>query len=168
VTVRDLQTLYEYSYWANGKLFAVIRTLTPEEFTQPVAGSYESLRNTLVHILSAEWGWLSRCGGLQRGSALKAADFPTFESVVATWTRVEAAMREFLSRLGDDDIDRMIEFESPAGGRRVMPLGELLHHGATHGVHHRGQIALLLRMLGKTPGNVDLLLYFAEKRGTPI
>lgn len=42
-----------------------------------------------------------------------------------------------------------------------------MHHGANHGVHHRGQVALLLRMLGSAPGNVDLLFYYAEKRGAP-
>jgi uncharacterized damage-inducible protein DinB len=32
-----------------------------------------------------------------------------------------------------------------------------------HGVHHRAQVALLLRMLGYEPGNVDLLVYYADK-----
>ena len=37
----------------------------------------------------------------------------------------------------------------------------------TGSVHCRGQVALLLRMLGYTPGNVDMLVYHAEKRGVP-
>jgi uncharacterized damage-inducible protein DinB len=36
-----------------------------------------------------------------------------------------------------------------------MPIGQLLHHAASHGVHHRGQVALLLRSLGHVPGNFD-------------
>jgi uncharacterized damage-inducible protein DinB len=35
-----------------------------------------------------------------------------------------------------------------------------------HGVHHRGQAALLLRLLGHAPGNFDMLIYYAEKRGS--
>ena len=45
-----------------------------------------------------------------------------------------------------------------------MPVGELLQHAANHGVHHRGEVSLLLRLLGYAPENFDLLLYYAEKR----
>jgi uncharacterized damage-inducible protein DinB len=53
--VEDLKTLFDYSYWANDRLCGVLSQLTTEQFTQPVAGSYGSIRNTMVHILSAEW-----------------------------------------------------------------------------------------------------------------
>jgi DinB family len=51
-TIKDIETLYDYDEWANKKLFAVIAQLTPEQFTQPLTGSYGSIRNTLVHAMS--------------------------------------------------------------------------------------------------------------------
>jgi uncharacterized damage-inducible protein DinB len=68
MTVKDLERRFDYGYWANSRFLAVISQLTPEQFTQNVAGSYGSIRNTLVHMLSAEWGWLDRCGGPPRGA----------------------------------------------------------------------------------------------------
>jgi uncharacterized damage-inducible protein DinB len=167
MTVKDLERLYDYSYWANRKLFQVASQLTPEQFTQKVAGSYGSIRNTLVHVLSAEWGWLERCGGPRRGPALKPDDYPTLESLVEVWSRVEGDAREFLAKLKDEDLTRTVEFTNPRGEKRSGVLGALLQHGATHGVHHRGQVALLLRSLGYTPGNFDLLFYDAEKNRAP-
>lgn len=167
MTTKDLEVLYDYSYWANRKLFDVIATLATEQFTRPVAGGHGSIRNTMVHVLSAEAGWLDRCGGPKRGPRLNPADFPTVESVIQAWNRVEAHMREFLAKLKDDDLARNAEYATDRSKKVSMPLGELMQHAANHGVHHRGQVAMLLRLLGHAPGNVDILLYFAEQRGVP-
>src|SRR5262245_27372884 len=122
MTVKDLETMFDYSYWANNKLFEVISQLTPEQFTQTVAGSYGSLRNTMVHMLSAEWGWLDRCGGAKRGAALNAADYPTFASVRETWQQVETHLREFLRNLRDGDLGNVREFTLGSGPKQSMPL----------------------------------------------
>lgn len=165
MTVQDLEELYNYNYWANEKLFRVISQLSPDEFTREVAGSYGSARNTLVHVLSTEWGWLSRCGGRERGPSLEAADYPTPESLITQWNKVEQYIREFLSSLEDEDMTRAVEYSGKGGKQRSMPIGELLHHSVNHAVHHRGQVALILRELGYTPGNFDILFYYAEKHG---
>lgn len=168
MTVKDLETLFGYGYWANRKLFAVMSQLTPEQFTQPVSDNHGSIRNTMVHALSAEWGWLGRCGGPERGATLNPADFPTVASLVDTWGRAEGYVREFLSTLRDEDLARNIEFSFGGGEKHSMPLGELMHHAANHAVHHRGQVSLLLRLLGYNPDNFDLLYYYAEKRGQRV
>jgi uncharacterized damage-inducible protein DinB len=166
MTVKDLERLYDYGYWANKKLLSVVSQLTPDQFTQTVAGSYGSVRNTMVHILSAEWGWLDRCGGTSRGPALNAEDYPTLASVYDRWRQVESYVREFLSTLRDSDLDRTVEFAIGGGQKQSMCLGDLMHHAAIHGVHHRGQVALLLRSLGHTAGNFDVLVYYGDRRGT--
>ena len=167
MTVKDLEGLFDYGYWANKKLFNVISQFTPEQFTRPVGGSYGSIRSTMVHILSAEWGWLGRCGGPERGPRLDPEDYPTVESVMQTWSKVEGYVREFLSKLKDEDLARNVEYMNDRAEKRSMPLGDLMQHAANHGVHHRGQVALLLRLLGYAPGNLDILLYYSDKRGVP-
>ena len=166
MTARDLEALFDYSYWANNRLFRVVAGLQPEEFTRRIAGSYGSVQNTLVHALSTEWGWLDRCGGeLKRGKRLDAGDYPAPTRLIGEWTRVEQSMRPFLSGLTDSDLTRVIEYPGSDGAPRSMPLGELMHHTAQHTAHYRAQTAVLLRELGHTPGNFDLLFYYAERRG---
>ena len=170
MSAADLARLYDYSCWANERLLGVVARLTPDEFTRRVVGSYGSVRNTLVHVLSAEWGWLERCGGgggFPRGERLKAEDFPTLESVLTVWRRVESEMRAFLGRLREEDLAEGVAFAFGTGPTQSASRGDLLQHAIVHAVHHRGQIALLLRELGHTPGNVDLLYYVTEQRTAP-
>ncbi len=162
MTVKDLEVLYDYGYWADAKLFEILLQLTDDQFTQPIAGSYGSVRNTLVHMLSAEWGWLDRCGGAKRGPALVATDYPTAVSLIDRWRIVEACAREFLASLRDEDLDRVIDFSFGDGPKSSRSVGELLHHAAIHGVHHRGQVALLLRVLGHVPSSTDILFYYGR------
>src|SRR5262245_35149900 len=154
--------MFDYGWWANARLITVVSKLTPEEFTREAAGSYGSIRNTLVHAMSAEWGWLERCGGAARGEKLNPADYPTADSIERTWKKVERSMRDLLDSLTDHDLSRTVEFSLGGEPKRVMRVGQLLHHAANHSVHHRGQVALLLRSIGHPPGNFDLLIYYAR------
>jgi uncharacterized damage-inducible protein DinB len=158
----DLQRLFDYNYWANARLFAALDRLTPEQFVGTIAGSYGSIRNTLVHVLSAEWGWLDRCGGARRGDALRPDDYPTIDVLRSTWATVETQMRTFLSELSDAHAARSVSFALGRGPVHEMRVGDLLEHAAMHAAHHRGQVALLLREHGVPPGNFDFLLYVAE------
>jgi uncharacterized damage-inducible protein DinB len=170
MTVKDLQTLYDYNYWANAKLFELLSQLSAEEFVRKVAGSLGSIRNTLVHMMSAEGGCLERCGGPKRGAPLKPEEFPTLESITTYWTQQESKMRAFLGGLSDAELSRRFEFTVPIFTfSAVMAVGEVLHHAAIHSVHHRGQVMLLFRALGHAPADVDMLFYYAESaKGDPL
>ena len=164
MTVADLQTLYDYSYWANARLFEPLSRLTTEEFVRSVAGSYGSIRNTIVHMMSAEGGWLERSGGPKRGAPLRSEDFPTLDSILSYWREQERKVRAFLAALSDADLLRRMEFKVPQVSLSgVMALGDMLHHAALHNIHHRGQVTLLLRELGHVPGNVDILFFYTDK-----
>src|SRR5262245_40222762 len=106
MTVQDLENLFHYGYWANRKLLAVMSQLTPEQFTRTVDGTHDSLRNTMVHVLSAEWSGLSHCGSSERGAPLNSIDYPTVARLAETRTQVEGYVRAFLSTLRDEDLVR--------------------------------------------------------------
>jgi uncharacterized damage-inducible protein DinB len=160
MNIPDLASLFEYGSWQSESLFPVLAELTTEEFTRNVAGAYGSIRNTLVHAVSAQWGWLDRCGGAPRGPALKADDYPTVDSLVQRWREVEGYTRHFLSGLTDEGLSRVVEFSFGGGPTHALTVEQILRHAATHSVHHRAQASLLLRTLGHAPPNIDLLRYW--------
>jgi uncharacterized damage-inducible protein DinB len=59
MTKEDIRLLYEYDRWANHRVCNAVSVLTPEQFTRDLGGSFASVRDTIVHIVAAEWIWLS-------------------------------------------------------------------------------------------------------------
>lgn len=168
MTVADLITRFDYDTWATTRLLDTAARLPDGAFVATVGGAYGSVRTTAVHGLNASWGWLGRCGAPARGPRLDPADYPTVASVQALAAKVDGHARSLLASLTDADLDRVVVYRNDRDEPRSLPLGEILAHAANHAVHHRGQIAMMLRMLGQAPGNVDLLFYYGERRGVPV
>src|SRR6516164_2238607 len=59
MTKDDIRLLFEYDRWANNRILRAASALTPEQFTRDLGGSFVSVRDTLVHIIRSEWGWLT-------------------------------------------------------------------------------------------------------------
>ena len=59
MTSDDIQLLYKYDRWANNGVLKAVSKLSSEQFTRDLGGSFRSVRDTLVHIISGEWGWLT-------------------------------------------------------------------------------------------------------------
>src|SRR5258708_11382585 len=55
----DIQLLFEYDRWANNRVLQAVSALSDEQFTRDLGGSFRSVRDTVVHIISGEWGWLA-------------------------------------------------------------------------------------------------------------
>ena len=74
---QDIQILYDYNRWANARTLDASAKLTQEQFTRDLSGSHRSVRDTLTHILAAEWVWLMRWRGVSPKALFDPCDFPT-------------------------------------------------------------------------------------------
>src|ERR1039458_2617911 len=76
----DIQTLYAYNRWTNQRLFAALEKLSDRQLATEVQSSFPSIRETVFHILFAEWLWLKRW----QGTSPRAAG-PDPNVTSATW-----------------------------------------------------------------------------------
>jgi len=53
MTRDDIRLLYEYDRWANRRVLKAASTLSDEQFTRAMNGSFHCVRDTLLHILGA-------------------------------------------------------------------------------------------------------------------
>jgi uncharacterized damage-inducible protein DinB len=159
---QDIVTLYDYNAWANARILRAVEPLTPEAFLRDLKNSFPSVRDTLVHILGAEWIWLRRWHGESPSQTLPAADFLTLASLKDRYAAVEKERRAFLEGLSEKRLAQPFPYRDIAGKAHTLLLVQSLQHVVNHGTYHRGQITTMLRQLGATPVSTDLARFYLE------
>ena len=74
-----------------------------------------------------------------------AEDYPTVESIKALLAEVHGRTRAYLEGLDDADLDPEVE----AAWGQTYRLGSMVWHVMEHEIHHRGELSLILGMLGR-------------------
>jgi uncharacterized damage-inducible protein DinB len=163
MNLQDIRNLIAFHYWARNRMLAAVDPLSPEQFKRELGGSFGSVRNTLVHTLSAECIWLSRWKGENPGRMLSPESFPDLPTVRNAWLDQEESLRSFFAPLDDAAIQQVIRYKTLAGVDSASPLWQMLQHVVNHASYHRGQVTTLLRQLGATPPqSTDLIAFYRE------
>jgi uncharacterized damage-inducible protein DinB len=149
---------YDYHFTENRKIWdSYVTELSHEEFTQDVDYSHGSVRNQIVHLISADELWFSELRGVEPSDPLPAADFDDRRSIRAHWDSVEQSMRAYLEALRDDMLfDKPIEEPEED---QDLTVWQVLLHVANHGTDHRAQILRLLSDLGVKTTSQDYIFY---------
>jgi DinB family len=120
-------------------------------------------------IIGSEWGWLTiwkepspssafvtdmwtRLGALSNPNA-----FPDVAAVQLRWAEVEREQVEFVNRVTDESLGRMIPVRTTQ-----ISLAHLMQHLANDSTYHRGQVALKMRQLAAAPVATDFALFLLE------
>src|SRR6058998_1888640 len=95
----DIQMLYRYNRLANATILNAVAPLSMDDFSRKLGGSFPCVRDTLVHIMGAEWIWLRRWKGASPRALLAASEFPDLQAVKARWLEIEAEQMEFVHQV---------------------------------------------------------------------
>jgi uncharacterized damage-inducible protein DinB len=131
------QQQIRFEHWANSQSLEAI-----------VAASHDlpEALSLVAHIVSISRFWAARV----EGTAEKFAPWPTL-----TAPELEAELRQLRDRWlrlsNGTAMDAQVRYESSNGENRSNLFSEVLQEVFLHGAHHRGQIALVLRMKGFEP-----------------
>ena len=164
MTRADLLVLLEFNDWARGRMLGVVRALSTEEFTKPLGNSFSSVRDTVVHIYSAEWVWHRRCQGHSPTAPLVAEDFPDLRAIEPTWLDLAGQWRVFIEAMDESGPVREIDYRQMNGQAYRSPVWQIVQHVVNHSSYHRGQVMTLLRQLGFAAVSTDLIAFHRERR----
>jgi uncharacterized damage-inducible protein DinB len=163
MTPEEICLLYDYNAWANRRALDAVSALTTEQFTRPMGSSFSSVRDTLAHICGAEWVWLERFQGRSPASIPEASQYPDVATLREHWTEQEGRLLNFVGKLTQEDLDRVIEYKTLKFGVYRNPLWQSMQHLVNHGTYHRGQVTTMLRQLGAKPIATDLMHFYRER-----
>ncbi len=159
----DIRTLFAYDAWANRRMLEACAALSPEQFTRDLGSSFRSVRDTLAHIMGAQWIWLERFRG-RSPAALPGGDpYADLAALRARWTPLEGELLSYINGLSAADLERRFEYRDLKGNPHFFLLWQALQHLANHGTYHRGQVTTMLRQLGAKPVGTDLIGFYRER-----
>jgi len=157
----EIAGLYEFNRWANARTLEACEPLTAGELEREVGGSFATVLGTLTHFIGAEWVWLERWHGRSPGAL--PTGFAGLGDLRTRLDEIEAGQARVLSTLTPARLGEGVSYTNFKGQPFTYPLGDMLVHVVNHGSYHRGQIATLLRQLGKAPLATDYLLFLDGK-----
>jgi uncharacterized damage-inducible protein DinB len=163
----EIRQAWEYNRWANARMIEAASALSAEQFRQDMGSSFPSVRDTLIHVLSAEWVWLSRLQGVSPASIPEAWEQLLLEGISREWARVDQSMRDHIAGLQDTALDQPLSYRDTAGRPYVSTAAQILRHVVNHSSYHRGQVTTMLRQLGAAAPATDLILYYRTHEPDP-
>jgi uncharacterized damage-inducible protein DinB len=145
-----LLTLLDHMAWADAQALAAIVTL-PEASAERAEAT-----RLYAHLAAAAHVWVARLEG-------RTPEHPVWPALSLDAARELAArsiagLRE-AARRGADGLATEVAYRTTAGQPFRSTVDDVLTHVVLHGVHHRGQIALLTRRGGGTPATTDYIVF---------
>jgi uncharacterized damage-inducible protein DinB len=158
-----VRTLFAYDQWANSRTFDACSTLSHEEFLRNMGSSFPSVRDTLAHMIGAQWVWLERFHGRIPPGLPKPQEFPDFSVLRERAGEIQHELNHYIARISAEDLASPFEYRDLKGNSHRNYRWQVLQHLANHGTYHRGQITTLLRQLGAKPISTDMIGFYRER-----
>jgi uncharacterized damage-inducible protein DinB len=164
MTRDELTLLVDYHYWARDRVLVAIARLTPDQYIRELVSSFRSVRDTVVHMYSAEWIWYQRWQGHSPTALIPGDRFPDVESLRHAWLELEHEVRAYAATRDEAGLSAVTEYRLLNGTPGATPFWQMLQHVVNHGSYHRGQVTTLLRQLGATPPeSLDQITFYRHR-----
>ncbi len=157
-----LQAFARYNQSVNRSILELVEPLSKEQIMMQTKAYYPSIFETLVHNLIADLNWLKRYrGAFKENRALNSASLLSlddktlrkeFESDNKKFFGYRRQMDDLIIRFANDldesKFDSIIRYKNYKGEDMEKEIWKTLLHLFNHQTHHRGQVSVLLDLVG--------------------
>lgn len=155
-----LQKQYTLLQASREEVFNFLETQVGKDLHTPVPGyDNRTIRYLLEHTAGCYFNWMAHFALKQPVQVFDDHDFATVNLIRRVYGRVDDIMVVFLENFKDDIEVPIQGLHSNNDKVNATPL-QLFTHVLTHEFHHKGQIMSMCRLLGYTPPDTDVSLFF--------
>jgi uncharacterized damage-inducible protein DinB len=151
-------TMARYNQWMNQKLYALCAELSDTERKADRGAFFQSIHNTLNHILYGDRAWIGRLTQQPYYVPNLGRDMYTdFDQLCQAREEMDQTILDWTATLTEEWLAQPFDYTSNIDKQtRILPTWLLVTHMFNHQTHHRGQITTLLSQMGYDPGITDL------------
>lgn len=156
------QALAKYNGSVNQSVLELLEPLEKEKIMMKTKAYYPSIFDTFLHILIADLNWLKRYRGVFKESevlsnsklvSLEEKSLRTeFESdytkLFQYRKRADDVITQFIDEMDENKLNSVIKYKNYKGEDVEKECWKTILHWLSHPTHHRGQISVLLDMVG--------------------
>ncbi len=152
MTKQYFKELAEYNLWANTNVCNWLEQINDEQWNREIISSFNSIQQTVLHIISAENAWLQRFKK-EPFDWLQSSYKGTKDEHVKLWKATSTELKSFIEAFDENNLNANLNFKRLNGDAYSMPYYQLFAHVVNHATYHRGQLVTMLRQAGFS--NVD-------------
>lgn len=155
----QMQTLFAFHWHTVGRLMDCAAELDDADYRAQPGYGRGSIHDLLFHVLRAERGWRIALESGRQQAGVQPEDFPTLEALRAGFVEEQAAWDRVLAGLDDTALETDVTLINWRGDAWVLPRWRVLQHLTLHAMQHETEIAQLLTVKGRSPGDIDFIFY---------
>ncbi len=152
--IAGLPGFFQYNLWANLSLLDACEQLTDAQLDATMTGTFGSIRETLIHLLGAEEGYVAALTGNIPDPRLR--DLPTFPGFDELRRRAQRSGSALIAYAEQGDPGQTLYLD---GGTYEATTTIVLIQAIDHAIDHRSQISTLLSQQGIEPPDLDAWAY---------
>ncbi|GAB3428254.1 DinB family protein [Niabella aquatica] len=161
MTKEYFKELAAYNIWANSIACEWIEQIHDSQWNKMIASSFSSIRETVLHIISAENAWLQRFHKKVNVEWIQSTFMGTKDDHIALWKQTSMGIKDFIDAFDEKELNARLDFKRFNGDAYSMPYYQLFAHVVNHATYHRGQLVTMLRQAEYTNvSSTDLLAYY--------
>ncbi len=158
--VDELLTLLDYHAWATERTVQTLTPLSAEEFSRDLGSSHGGIGGTLAHLYGSELIWTARLKGERPPSFPAPGELLPLPELLPRWLAHLQERRAFVAPLLPG---QLLRYTNLWGEPMVSRVDDSLRHIVNHASYHRGQLVGLLRQLGHSAVNTDLIGFYRQQ-----